>query len=97
MPVFSAWAWKADDEGDPARPNEVRGQRVVEQLRIRRDEDGGLWALEDGRYAVTGPVSAIGGRNELSGWARRRMTRASPDERAWLQTVIGALAADVPE
>jgi cell volume regulation protein A len=96
MPVFSSWRWR-EDEGDPAHPTAVRGQRVVEQLRIRRDSDGGLWALEDGRYAVTGPVSAIGGRNELSSWARRRMPRASPDERAWLQTVIGALAADAPE
>ena len=96
MPVFSAWRWR-EDEGDPARPIAVRGRKVVEQLRIRRDEDGGLWALEDGRYAVTGPVAAIGGRNELSSWARRRMPRATGDERAWLQTVIGALAADVPE
>ena len=95
-PVFSAWSWR-DEEGDPARPKAVRGQRVVEQLRIRRDADGGLWALEDGRYAVTGPVSAIGGRRELSEWARRRMPRATGDERAWLQTVIGALASDVPE
>src|SRR3712207_7349776 len=53
-----------------------------------RDEPGGLWVLEDGRYAVTGPVAAIGGRNVLSQWARRRIVRASPDERAWLQTVI---------
>jgi len=96
VPVFSAWAW-GEDDGDAAQPVAVRGQRVVDQLRIRRDEDGGLWALEDGRYAVTGPVAAIGGRNELSAWARRRLPRVAGDERAWLQTVIGALAADAPE
>ena len=97
MPVFSAWRWDSENEGDPARPQAVRGQPVVDNLRIRRDAPGGLWALEDGRYAVTGPVGAIGGRNELSSWARRRLARAPSDERAWLQTVIGALAADVPE
>jgi hypothetical protein len=50
--------------------------------------------LADGRYAVTGPVGAVGGRGELSDWALRRMRRAGGDERAWLQTVVGALAAD---
>ena len=33
----------------------------------------------------------------VSDWARRRMRQAEADERAWLQTVIGALAADLPE
>ena len=96
MPIFSSWPWSEED-GDAARPVAVRGRQVVEQLRIRRDADGGLWALDDGRYAVTGPVAALGGRNELSAWARRRMSTASSDERAWLQTVVGALAADTPE
>ena len=96
MPVFSAWRWNEDD-GDAARPQAVRGQAVVDQLRLRRDERGGLWALADGRSAVRGPGAAIGGRNELSAWARRRLSRVDGDERAWLQTVIGALAADAPE
>ena len=95
-PVFSAWPWQ-DDDGDASRPTAVRGHSVVAQLRVRRDRPGGLWVLEDGRYAITGPVAALGGRGELSSWARRRIARADPDERAWLQTVIGALAADVPE
>jgi potassium/hydrogen antiporter len=95
-PVFSAWPWREAD-GDASSPDAVRGQEVVAQLRIRRDRPGGLWVLEDGRYAVTGPVAAIGGRGELSAWCRRRMARADHDERAWLQTVVGALAADVPE
>ena len=82
----------------PARaPSAVGGRAVIEQLRIRRDEPGGLWVLDDGRYAVTGPLYAIGTRLAVSDWARRRMRRAEPDERAWLQTVIGALAADLPE
>ncbi len=46
---------------------------------------------------MSGPVLAIGGRRQISRWARRRMSRAKPDERAWLQTVIAALAAEFPE
>ncbi len=93
QPVFSSWPWRESD-GDPARRSTIRGQPVIEQLRIRRDEPGGLWVLADGRYAVTGPYSAIGGRDAMTDWALRRMRHAGPDERAWLQTVIGALAAD---
>ena len=92
-PVFTAWRWSESD-GDPARPATVRGQHVVTQLRIRRDEPGGLWVLADGRYAVTGGMAAVGGRQEVINWALRRMRSASGDERAWLQTVMGALAAD---
>jgi cell volume regulation protein A len=95
-PVFSSWRWREAD-GDPARPEVIRGQAVVAMLRVRRDEPGGLWVLEDGRYAVTGAVAALGGRGVVSDWARRRIPTASPDERAWLQTVIGALASDMPE
>jgi cell volume regulation protein A len=94
--VFSTGAWREQD-GDPARPELVGGRAVIEQLRIRRDEAGGLWVLEDGRYAVTGPLYAMGTRLAVSDWARRRMRRAEADEKAWLQTVIGALAADLPE
>jgi len=94
--VFSAGAWREQD-GDPAHPERVGATAVTEQLRIRRDEPGGLWVLEDGRYAVTGPLYAMGTRLAVSDWARRRMRRANPDEKAWLQTVIGALAADLPE
>ena len=96
-PVFSAWPWREERDGDAGGPEAIRGQPVVAQLRVRRDRPGGLWVLEDGRYAITGPIAALGGRGELSHWARRRLPRAEADERAWLQTVIGALAADVPE
>ena len=94
--IFTTWRWSEAD-GDPARPYRVARQRVVEQLRIRRDEPGGLWIVADGRYAVTGPVAAVGGAKDLSAWAGRRLAVAAPDERAWLQTVIGALAADLHE
>src|SRR3712207_7353450 len=44
--------------GDPSHPVRIRGVLVVDQLRIRRDRPGGLFVLEDGRYAVTGAVLA---------------------------------------
>ena len=92
-PVFIARPWH-EDEGNPAQPGLVEGELVVERLRIRRDVPGALVALADGRYAITGPVVAAGGRTELTRWARRRMRLAGPDEQAWLQNVVGALAAD---
>jgi cell volume regulation protein A len=88
-PVFSTWTWSERD-GDRAEPS----QEVVDQLRIRRDEPGGLWYLADGRYAASGRRAAIGGRDALSQWAIRRLRHADVDERAWLRTVIGALAVD---
>jgi cell volume regulation protein A len=92
--IFSVWTWNEDRDGEPSRPNTVAGQAVIEQLRIRRDRPGGLWVLADGRYAVTGRLAAVGSRGDLTDWARRRMRGATADERAWLQNVIGALAAD---
>jgi hypothetical protein len=52
-------------------------------------------ALEDGRYAVTGERVVVGSRDAVTSYARRRAERVEPDERAWLQTVVGALAVDV--
>jgi cell volume regulation protein A len=95
-PILTARAWHERD-GDPAHPAAVVGERVIDQLRVRRDRPGGLFVLVDGRYALTGPILAVGGRSQLSRWVRRRIRRAGPDERAWLQTVIGALATEVPE
>ena len=96
-PIFSSWRWDEERDGDPANPERVRGEQTIAHLRIRRDEPGGLFALEDGRYAVTGRMAAVGGRDDVGQWARRRMKRADADERAWLMTVVGALAADLPE
>jgi cell volume regulation protein A len=93
-PIFSVRTWDDDRDGDRSRPRMVAGQAVAEQLRIRRDQPGGLWVLADGRYAVTGPLAAVGSRRDLTEWARRRMRAVDADERAWLQNVIGALAAD---
>ena len=95
-PIMTARPWREVD-GDPAHPGTIAGRRIVDQLRVRRDRPGGLFVLDDGRYALAGPVLAVGGRTQLSHWCRRRMSRVSQDERAWLQTVIGALATEVPE
>jgi cell volume regulation protein A len=93
-PIFSVWSWNEDSDGDASHPHTIAGQPVIEQLRIRRDQPGGLWVLADGRYAHTGPLAAVGSRRDLTDWARRRMRSVPADERAWLQNVIGALAAD---
>ena len=64
---------------------------------MRRDRPGALVALEDGRYAITGPLLVAGSRDDLTAYARRRAAVAAPDDRAWLQTVVGALAIDIFE
>ena len=92
-PVFSSWAWSADD-GDPGRPTAVRGVPVLTTLRMRRDEPGTLVLLQDGRYAVTGRHAARGARRAVDDWVRRRLRHAGGNERLWLQTIAGALAAD---
>jgi cell volume regulation protein A len=92
-PVFSSRPWRPED-GDPARPASVAGELVIEHLRERRDEPGSLVLLEDGRYAIAGRLLAVGGREDLSAWARRRIADAEGEERAWLQGVIGTLGAD---
>jgi cell volume regulation protein A len=90
--VFSTRPWEEDD-GDPAFPERVGDVEVVEQLRTRRDKRGALLALADGRFAITGPVLAVGGPTHLQRFARRRLERERDDAaRAWWQEVIGALA-----
>jgi hypothetical protein len=81
----------------PAHPQAIEGHPVVDHLRIRRNTPGGLWVVADARYAISGPLGAIGGRNDLSDCASRRMLHATPDERALLQTVVRALPSDAPE
>jgi cell volume regulation protein A len=96
-PVFSVRPLpRAVIAGDTARPEAVGGEAVAERLRIRRDVPGALVVLADGRYAVTGPLVAVGGRDQLRDWAQRRLRHlhSDDDERGWLQNVTGALAAD---
>jgi cell volume regulation protein A len=96
-PVFVTRRWEPARDGDPAHPEHVLGVEVLQQLRVRRDEPGCLAALADGRYAVCGPLLAVGSRRAVGTYARRRMGFADADERAWLRTVVGALAAEAAE
>ena len=66
---------------------------MVGQLRTRLDRPGALVELDDGRYAFTGPVLAIGSASAMQAAARGRLERATDDaEREWWREVIGALA-----
>jgi cell volume regulation protein A len=90
--VTTVRPWE-DGDGDPSRPTEIIGHVVVDQLRTRRDEPGALVLLDDGRYAITGPLIAVGPAGELQAFVRRRLTRAEASgERAWWREVAGALA-----
>jgi cell volume regulation protein A len=90
--VTTVRPWE-DGDGDPSRPSEIIGHVVVDQLRTRRDEPGALVLLDDGRYAITGPLIAVGPAGELQAFVRRRLTRAEASgERAWWREVAGALA-----
>jgi cell volume regulation protein A len=91
-PVFHVRRW-SDDDGDASRPEAVVGLEVIDRIRSRRDVPGALVLLEDGRYAVTGPVVAVGSRQALTDWVRRRIRSGVRDnERVWWEEVLGALA-----
>jgi cell volume regulation protein A len=94
--VFSSRPWTEAD-GDATRPSTVGGQEVVDLLRLRRDAPGSLVVLADGRYAVCGSVLVLGARRQVTDWVERRMPGADEAERAWLRTVLGAVAADMRE
>jgi potassium/hydrogen antiporter len=90
--VFTARPWTEED-GDPGFPSTVLGVEVLEHIRTRRDKRGALVLLEDGRYAISGPLMAVGGTSQLQRYARRRLAEEDDDAaRAWWQEVIGALA-----
>jgi cell volume regulation protein A len=94
--VFTARPWTQAD-GDATRPAHVAGQDVVDHLRLRRDAPGSLVVLEDGRYAICGDVLIVGARRQVLAWIERRMRDAGAEERAWLRTVLGAVATDAQE
>jgi potassium/hydrogen antiporter len=84
---------RSSAQRDPSRPESIDGLQVIDRLRSRRDVPGSLVLLEDGRYAVVGPVMALGSRQALNDWVRRRMRPGvSDNERVWWEEVLGALA-----
>ena len=93
--VIGPWAAHPRDEGDPSHPRVLHGVEVIDQIRTRRDgRPGAVVILEDGRYAFTGNVVALGTASQVQNAARRRLRMAKTDsERAWWREVIGALAA----
>jgi len=93
--VLRPWAGHPGDSGEPSRPVTVNGVDVIDQIRTRRDgRPGAVVLLEDGRYAFTGNVVALGTPSQVQMAARRRLRLAKTDsERAWWREVIGALAA----
>ena len=93
--VTRPWDSHPEDRGDPSRPETVHGVDVIDQLRTRRDgRPGAVVLLEDGRYAFTGNIVALGNAHQVQSAARRRLRFAKTDsERAWWREVIGALAA----
>jgi cell volume regulation protein A len=91
-PIFHVRPWQPED-GDPATVQQIAGRPVVDRLRTRRDMPGSLVLLEDGYFAVTGPLLALGREQLLSDWVRRKARSARSDaERAWWEEVLGALA-----
>ena len=77
-------------------PQRVLDQTVVARLRVRRDRPGALVALEDGRYAVTGPLLIAGSRDDVTDLRappgeHRRPRRSAPGCRP----IVGALAIDI--
>jgi cell volume regulation protein A len=80
--------------GSITHPSHIEGIEVVAHLRTRRDVPGALVLLADGRYAITGPLLAIGPPRLLQRHVRQQLHRAESDqERAWWQEVAGALTS----
>jgi cell volume regulation protein A len=81
-------------DGDASRPAAVDGIAVIRHLRTRRDLPGALVLLSDGRYAICGPITAVGPPRLLHRHIRRQLYRAASDEeRAWWQEVAGAITS----
>jgi potassium/hydrogen antiporter len=83
-----------EDSGSVTHPDRIEDVEVVAHLRTRRDVPGALVLLADGRYAITGPLLAVGPPRLLQHHVRRRLHLAESDqERAWWQEVAGALTS----
>lgn len=93
--VSSSRPFDAVRDDDPGAPGQVNGIPTIDRLRTRRDGTAGaLVELEDGRYAVTGPIVLIGTPVAIARGAQRRLAFADDDgELAWWREVIGAVAA----
>jgi potassium/hydrogen antiporter len=91
--------WRDGPVGRPPRPKPVSTGPAPAIFSSRPwgerdgDQPGALVVLADGRYAYTGPITAIGSAGQVQDAARRRLRLATTDaEQAWWREVIGALA-----
>ena len=80
---------------DVAAPERVLGQSVAARLRLRRRSPRSARRPRGRPLRVTGPLLIAGSRDAVTAYARRRVRSAEPDYRAWLQTVVDALAIDI--
>jgi cell volume regulation protein A len=88
---FVCAPWSPVD-GDPGRPEVVRGLLVLTSLCSRSDRPGSLVRLEDGRYAVTGPTLAIAAAGLLGRYVRQQIAGATdPREARWWNAVLATL------
>jgi cell volume regulation protein A len=95
--VFTMRPWRPS-YGDPGAPIHVLGLEIDRRLCERVGRGGALVALVDGRYALTGPVLAVGPAAEMERFLRRRVRQdAGSAEVGWLVRARGALLADVLE
>ncbi|CAN5616808.1 potassium/proton antiporter [soil metagenome] len=88
-----------EEDGDPGHPRKLEGVAVATLLRERRDQAAALVALVDGRVAVTGDgLLTVGPRRAVAEWSARRASREeiAPQDRSWLQEVVGALGGQGP-
>jgi potassium/hydrogen antiporter len=78
--------------GDPSDPDLISGVVVVELMLQRYDRQGALVALEDGRFAVSGPTLALGSAAALRAYAERMVIDQTGSESLWWRTVATSLA-----
>ena len=86
-PTLTLRPWDARD-GDPATPDHVLGIAVDRLLAQRADAPGALVALDDRRFALTGPIAAVGRHRVLRSYVRQRAHyREDQAYRDWLTEV----------
>lgn len=71
------------------------GVAVTERLGTRSDAPGALVRLADRRYALTGPILAVGSRRQLDRYLRRRTRLA--DGADWYAEARRLLGAEARE
>jgi hypothetical protein len=96
-PTLTIRRWDAGD-GNPASPEHVLGIQVDRLLAQRTDAPGALVELHDRRFALTGPLAAIGRHRVLRTYVRERSYKKHDEPyREWLREVSEILEGMRPE